>query len=370
MNSPGEALPTFPIPTHSENGEIPGTLPWATIQEVIKDIPFEGWPNHFPSLMKKMPLPTKLRQQAYTVTCKDGNGACHPDGRKYTICEYQLLQGFPLRHRFAKSLGSGVKLRQIGNAFPPLFVKRLVRHIRKQLQKSDGLQISIDEDDFMSTEELREQEIAQFLLDNENMPEESRETIRCIDAMDCLDEDDLDMEELIAKEEEEEVDSARRWGWITAPTRQFPTSSSRSGSSSSSLSPQNHMASMEESLIDQQLGISDSPDGQSSPPTESPTSSNNSELDKLPDFPNYQPMFFHPSPFRSKAATLPFRPSISAQSVRKHKLPDRDEYRAASMPIRRRRSYRSRNPSPDIENSIHSNTDELGGSMENAIELD
>ena len=42
-----------------------------TTTDVINRIPFKGWQNHYPGLMKELEPPSKLRKQTYPVTCKD-----------------------------------------------------------------------------------------------------------------------------------------------------------------------------------------------------------------------------------------------------------------------------------------------------------
>lgn len=63
------------------------------------------------------------------------NGLGLPDGsRGMTNRELASLQGFPLRHVFH---GQEIR-RQVGNAVPPVFGKRLLASVRRQLERRDG----------------------------------------------------------------------------------------------------------------------------------------------------------------------------------------------------------------------------------------
>ena len=187
----------------------------------------------------------------------------HPDGRLFTLCEVQLLQGFPLHHRFAKELKRTHILSQIGNAFPPLFVKKLLRHVRRQLQRTDGVPETIDGDDFMTSKEIREQEVHQFLTDHENLPEGTRANMVFVEGVD-------------KEEEEEDVSEATNflqvddtpqeaWSWITSESNERPSSSDsipldsrRSSSSSLTANPRVTPESIREiydALEDQPNGV-------------------------------------------------------------------------------------------------------------------
>ena len=92
-------------------------------------------------------------------------------------------------------------LRQIGNAIPPLFVKHLIRHIRRQLQRSDGLPVSVDQDEFMSADELRNQETAQFYGDRRLLLEGAEAGMDDFDAVGIREEEEQE-EEIVAKRSE------------------------------------------------------------------------------------------------------------------------------------------------------------------------
>ena len=65
-----------------------------------------------------------------------GAGIIHPSGKRaLTNREFACLQGFPLVHTFSDR---EVK-KQIGNAVSPPFAKILLGHIRKELEKVDGI---------------------------------------------------------------------------------------------------------------------------------------------------------------------------------------------------------------------------------------
>lgn len=48
--------------------------------------------------------------------------------------ELAALQGFPLNHVF---YGCEIK-KQVGNAVPPIFARRLLESVRRQLERRDG----------------------------------------------------------------------------------------------------------------------------------------------------------------------------------------------------------------------------------------
>ncbi|KAI0888516.1 S-adenosyl-L-methionine-dependent methyltransferase [Annulohypoxylon maeteangense] len=136
----GEGLPPFPVQTHSEEPvEGDGTKPYRTVQQMLQTIPRSARRDdelHSPDKMKrylrprwdpKVPL---LR----TITCSGGVGNYHYTGlRDFTLREYAVLQGFPPDYDFRKPS----QKRQIGNAFPPLVVKQLYKHLRRWLEQKD-----------------------------------------------------------------------------------------------------------------------------------------------------------------------------------------------------------------------------------------
>ena len=60
----------------------------------------------------------------------------HPSGkRSFNLQELAALQGFPPNHSF---FGNATSIRkQVGNAVPPVFAKKLFRHLTKSLEASD-----------------------------------------------------------------------------------------------------------------------------------------------------------------------------------------------------------------------------------------
>ncbi|KAH8169769.1 c-5 cytosine-specific DNA methylase domain-containing protein [Sarocladium implicatum] len=136
--APGERLPNFPAPSHSEDGT-DGLKPFNTISRVLDQVcvgddlhDLEGVRYHDPP---RAPIPGD--RLAGTITTSPG-GFYYPDGsRDLTLREYASLQGFPRHHIF---LGTRKAiLRQIGNAFPPNTVRHLYKHIEKWLLEQDGM---------------------------------------------------------------------------------------------------------------------------------------------------------------------------------------------------------------------------------------
>ena len=133
--SPGEALPSFPTPTHSADPEKTGLKPWTTINETIAQIP-HGWANHEIDLAKRRESSPQSGEKIATCVTTSGGGIIHPSGtRDYTHREFACLQSFPLGHKFG---ASGVK-KQIGNAVPPTMAKILLEGVKKALLRADGL---------------------------------------------------------------------------------------------------------------------------------------------------------------------------------------------------------------------------------------
>ena len=140
---PGERLPPFPPSTHSpgigrsqRNG---GLKPLTTARQALSVLDGRRrHPLHQPYLQPfqnprapwdgDKPLP-------FTVTCRAAESYHWSGLRQFTPREYALLQGFPLHHNFA---GNYVK-KQIGNAFPPIFVKMLYKHLVNWLDSQDNV---------------------------------------------------------------------------------------------------------------------------------------------------------------------------------------------------------------------------------------
>ncbi|KAI0426929.1 S-adenosyl-L-methionine-dependent methyltransferase [Xylaria sp. FL1042] len=139
---PGEALPPFPMPTNAEFGrELP--LP-VTINSVLKTITRR---HHDPlhdveDMLSRARNNPKFPKTPYNDRCQigtittSGSEWAHPSGkRNFTARELACIQGFPLEHRF---VGTKTQVRrQIGNAFPPVVVEIIYRHLRNWLLKQD-----------------------------------------------------------------------------------------------------------------------------------------------------------------------------------------------------------------------------------------
>jgi DNA (cytosine-5)-methyltransferase 1 len=70
-----------------------------------------------------------------SMTCSGGQN-WHPDAtRDFTLREYASLQGFPPNHVFR----GAYRRKQIGNAVPPCVAKVLFEHIKRELDKRDGI---------------------------------------------------------------------------------------------------------------------------------------------------------------------------------------------------------------------------------------
>jgi DNA (cytosine-5)-methyltransferase 1 len=135
---PGEQLPPFPVPTHSEHG-LGGTTRFNTMRQALAGLR-SGDDLHDLHAAKKYVPPRPAydpNRLAGTLTC-GGADFCYPDGtRDFTLREFASLQGFPRYHRF---LGTRTNVkRQIGNAFPPNTVRVLYGHLKAWLLERDGM---------------------------------------------------------------------------------------------------------------------------------------------------------------------------------------------------------------------------------------
>ncbi|KAI8946546.1 S-adenosyl-L-methionine-dependent methyltransferase [Xylaria longipes] len=140
---PGEALPPFPMPTNAETG---GKLPApVTLRDVLRKIQSIRCrdPLHDVGLMlRKARKSSKFPKRPYDDRCQvatvttAGTECAHPSGqRNFTLRELATIQGFPRSHKF---FGTMTQInRQIGNAFPPIVVEILYRHLRKWLLGQD-----------------------------------------------------------------------------------------------------------------------------------------------------------------------------------------------------------------------------------------
>ncbi|KAK4452908.1 S-adenosyl-L-methionine-dependent methyltransferase, partial [Podospora aff. communis PSN243] len=135
---PGEKLTDFPDPTHSLDGA-GGLKPIVTAHQATA-------PARAPA-ERANPLNTRKRLNRIqvpwnphtpiprTITCSGGQNYHWSGKRDFTLLEYALLQGFPVNHKFNDQ---SVK-KQIGNAFPPLVVRRIYDHLIASLDKNDNV---------------------------------------------------------------------------------------------------------------------------------------------------------------------------------------------------------------------------------------
>ncbi|KAI1408687.1 S-adenosyl-L-methionine-dependent methyltransferase [Hypoxylon sp. FL1857] len=136
----GEELPPFPPATHSkEPVDGDGTKPYKTVRQVLRKIPPDAIRHdelHRPSRLKRIDKPRwdPGIPLGRTITCSGGIGNYHYSGKRdFTLREYAVLQGFPVNYQFERP----EQKRQIGNAFPPVVVKTLYRHLRRWLEQKD-----------------------------------------------------------------------------------------------------------------------------------------------------------------------------------------------------------------------------------------
>ncbi|KAK4232374.1 S-adenosyl-L-methionine-dependent methyltransferase [Podospora fimiseda] len=135
--APGEKLPPFPPPTHSQNGM--GGLPrWVTPKAILDRVEHITPEDNKLHVKKRFPSPKPPWDPyalAKTITCGGGQNY-HWNGRRdFTKLEYAVLQGFPTWHKFSDV---AVK-KQIGNAFAPSVVRHFYQHLVKWLLVQDGL---------------------------------------------------------------------------------------------------------------------------------------------------------------------------------------------------------------------------------------
>ncbi|KAK1782739.1 S-adenosyl-L-methionine-dependent methyltransferase [Copromyces sp. CBS 386.78] len=140
---PGEKLPPFPPPTHSpevsrsrRNG---GIKPLTTARQALSVIDERRRHDFHQPYLQPFPTPKAPwdgdKPLPYTVTCGAAENYHWSGTRQFSPLEYALLQGFPLHHQFA---GNCIK-KQIGNAFPPIFVKLLYQHLANWLDTQDNV---------------------------------------------------------------------------------------------------------------------------------------------------------------------------------------------------------------------------------------
>ena len=137
--------PNFPIPTHSENGDLYNLKKWFSVGEALKDIPDPDKPN---DLKNHTYSKFKLKFNGYlgnriidpekpapTVTARgDERGGVvvlhHPNNkRRMSARELATTQSFPLSYEFIGNRSS--IYRQIGNAVPPLFALAIAKEFKE-----------------------------------------------------------------------------------------------------------------------------------------------------------------------------------------------------------------------------------------------
>ncbi|KAM0181213.1 hypothetical protein ACHAPF_001958 [Botrytis cinerea] len=134
---PGEPLPHMPQYTHHDPQHLrPSQTPYLTPNKVLSAIPHNA-PNHDPS-HERLHRTTCIPWDGSTI-CRailtSGAGVGLPNAsRGMTNRELAALQGFPLNHVF---YGCEIK-KQVGNAVPPIFARRLLESVRRQLERRDG----------------------------------------------------------------------------------------------------------------------------------------------------------------------------------------------------------------------------------------
>ncbi|TQV93241.1 C-5 cytosine methyltransferase DmtA [Cordyceps javanica] len=143
--APGERLPPFPAPTHSEHGGN-GRKPFNTVASTLARVR-DSDDLHDLNCVQSF-HPPRPRWDANTLgrtITTGGANAYHPSGlRDFTLRELACLQGFPKKHRF---VGTTTQIRrQIGNAFPPNTVYVLYKHLHEWLLKEDNVGTHVPED--------------------------------------------------------------------------------------------------------------------------------------------------------------------------------------------------------------------------------
>ncbi|KAI1432518.1 S-adenosyl-L-methionine-dependent methyltransferase [Xylaria sp. CBS 124048] len=159
---PGEELPVIPKASHVPRDVVRrGKKPYLTVKKMLERIPRELGikkalnanhangpfgngheeyedPLHRPYEMIRKYMPrwdpdVTLRR---CITTNGGYGNYHPHGRRdFTLREYAVLQTFPVNYPFQLP----DRKIQIGNAFPPMVVKVLFTHLRRWLERQDGV---------------------------------------------------------------------------------------------------------------------------------------------------------------------------------------------------------------------------------------
>ena len=109
-----------------------------TANQAISNIP-NGWEGHDVSKTKTInpPRPWDNRGNGFAPCVTTSGGMkIHPNGtRTLTVREIACLQGVPLQHK----VGDKGAVKQIGNMVPPIVAHAFLDHIRRFLEKDDGV---------------------------------------------------------------------------------------------------------------------------------------------------------------------------------------------------------------------------------------
>ncbi|RYP80391.1 hypothetical protein DL769_002487 [Monosporascus sp. CRB-8-3] len=138
---PGEKLPPFPKATHSKTPS-DGLLPLVTVEQALKDVRPGSALHDVEGALRRARLSGAFPKPPYdpdilltTITTR-GSDTYHPSGlRKFTPEELRALMTFPRHHEFAPP---SIK-KQIGNAYPPVAVAAVYRHLDSWLLKRDDM---------------------------------------------------------------------------------------------------------------------------------------------------------------------------------------------------------------------------------------
>jgi DNA (cytosine-5)-methyltransferase 1 len=131
---PGEALPPFPKPTH---GLGLGMRRPKTVQDIINNTRGLPRPGESGRSTPKNKQPYRADVPLNNcITCNGGKSDLHPSGkRSFDMVELAAAQEFPPGHLFSGGM-TNIR-RQIGNAMPPSFAKKLFQCVIRSLQESD-----------------------------------------------------------------------------------------------------------------------------------------------------------------------------------------------------------------------------------------
>jgi DNA (cytosine-5)-methyltransferase 1 len=112
------------------------------VNDAICNIPLNTPDHDVRNTIERALPPWDGNQIAPRCITTSGGQNYHPSGRRdLTNREFAALQGFPNSHVF-----SGIEVRkQIGNAVPPPIAMLLFSHIKKHLEKTDGVEPEVEE---------------------------------------------------------------------------------------------------------------------------------------------------------------------------------------------------------------------------------